>query len=85
MLLATSERRRFHLMTHPLADVATDVALIQAQRYREMTPGEKLALADALWDLAREATIAGVRMRNPDFDDARVEEAARLMLRRAAD
>ena len=32
-----------------------------------MSPGEKLSLADSLWDVVWSATQAGVRMRHPDL------------------
>ena len=50
-----------------------------------MTPTEKLACADAIWDLAWDAVTAGVRLRHPDMDDAAVTVAARALFRAAAD
>ena len=64
--------------------VSLDVATLQAQRYRQMTPDEKLACADALWDLAWDAVTTGVRLRQPDLDSAGVDQAARELFRRAA-
>lgn len=75
----------FHTMILPSPDVSDTVAELQAQRYRAMSPNEKLAKADALFDLAWDAIKAGVRMRHPDFDDAAVDRAARDLFRRAAD
>ena len=72
-------------MTYAPGDVVTDVAQLQAHRYRAMSPSEKLSLADAIWDLAWDATKAGVRMRRPELDEAAVEMAARAVLRRATD
>lgn len=66
-------------------DVAPDVAERQLRRYRQMTAAEKLECADALWDLAWEATRAGVRMRNPGFDESEVTRAARLVFADASD
>jgi hypothetical protein len=66
-------------------DVSPEVADMQARRYRAMSPEEKLARADALWDLAWEATRVGVRMRHPDYDESAVTRAARVIFRRAAD
>jgi hypothetical protein len=66
-------------------DVSERVATLQVQRYRAMSPAEKLARADALFDLAWDAVRAGVRMRHPDFDDAAVQRAARDLFRRAAE
>ncbi|MFN8580863.1 MAG: hypothetical protein U0163_07810 [Gemmatimonadaceae bacterium] len=66
-------------------DVAPDVAQLQLRRYRAMTPAEKLACADALWDLAWDAVRAGVRMRHPEFDDAAVTKASKAILGSARD
>ena len=66
-------------------DVPSALTERQMQRYREMSPSEKLALADGIWDLAWDATKAGVRLRNPALDDAGVEAQARRLLRDASD
>lgn len=50
-----------------------------------MTAAEKLACADALWELAWDATVAGVRMRHPDADEESIARDARAILRRATD
>lgn len=65
--------------------VSPDVAELQVRRYRAMTAAEKLRCADALWELAWDATKAGVRMRRPDFDEVAVTRAARVVFGRAAD
>ena len=75
----------FLTVTLPRPDVSDTVAALQLRRYRAMTPAEKLAQADALFDLAWDAVKAGVRMRHPDFDDAAVHHEARALFRRAAD
>ncbi len=72
-------------MISPPPDVSDTVAELQAQRYRAMSPSEKLRQADALFDLAWDAVNAGVRMRHPDFDDAAVRRAARAIFRCATD
>lgn len=58
---------------------------MQARRYREMSPAEKLARADALHDLAWEAASAGVRMRRPELDENAVQQAVRELYRHASD
>ncbi len=65
--------------------VSPDVAERQALRYRQMTPAEELAYADAIWDLAWDAVTSGVRLRDPELDDATVTRTARELFRRAAD
>ncbi len=72
-------------MDYQSRDVSPEVARRQTERYREMSPAEKLALADSLWDLAWDATKAGVRMRHPELTDAEVQRAARAVLRSARD
>lgn len=63
--------------------VSPDAALRQVKRYRAMTAAEKLACADALWDLAWDTTLAGARMRNPGAEEASTIRDAREILRRA--
>ena len=71
-------------MTTSIPDVAADVAARQALRYRQMSPDEKLALADSIWELAWDAVKAGVRLRHPAYDEASVNAVARDLFRRAA-
>lgn len=72
-------------MTFVQAGVSPEAARRQAERYRTMTPAEKLDCADALWELAWDATVAGVRMRHPDADPQSVLREARAILHRATD
>lgn len=65
--------------------VSTIVVEMQTRRYREMSPAEKLALADRLWDLAWDATRAGIRMRRPELSETAVAAQARDLMRRAPD
>ncbi len=65
--------------------VKPEVAELQVRRYRAMSPDEKLAVADALWELAWDATKAGVRMRDPGLDESEVTRAARRIFYREAD
>ena len=66
-------------------DVSDDVAVRQTERYRKMSPQEKLSHADSLWDVVLSATEAGIRMRHPELDSRQVELAARTQLRSATD
>jgi hypothetical protein len=72
-------------MISPPDGVSPEVAQRQVARYRSMTAEEKLACADALWDLAWAATKAGVRMRHPEIDDRALVRDARAIIRLAAD
>ena len=72
-------------MRYSPSDVLPEVAELQVRRYRAMSPAEKLACADALWDLAWDATLAGIRMRHPEYDESAVTRAARAIFRSAAD
>jgi hypothetical protein len=85
--LVASACRTAQVRFMPLAqlDVSPEVAALQAQRYRQMTPAEKLARADAIWELAWDAVTTGVRLRAPDLDAAAVTRTARALFRRAAD
>lgn len=74
-----------HGMSFRPPDVSPEVAELQVRRYRVMSPAEKLALADALWRVARDAIRAGVRMRHPELDEPAVDRATREIMRRAAD
>jgi len=84
-LLAAGPVATFLTVSFPTPDVSDAVAALQVRRYRAMSPAEKLAQADALFDLAWDAVKAGVRMRHPDFDDAAVHHAARALFFRATD
>lgn len=72
-------------MSLSILDVSPEVAELQVRRYRSMSPAEKLAQADALWRVARDATRAGLRMRHPNLDEPAVDRAAREMMRRGTD
>lgn len=72
-------------MTYNSPDVSPDVAARQLLRYRQMSPDEKLALADGIWDLAWAAVTAGIRLRHPAYDESTVLATARAAFRRAAD
>ncbi len=72
-------------MDYRAPDVSPDMAARQAERYRRMTPNQKLAIADDIWRLSWEAVRAGVRLRHPTFDEATVDAHARVIFRRAAD
>jgi hypothetical protein len=72
-------------MIQPPAGVSPAVAERQLARFRSMTAAEKLACADALWDLVWSGTLAGIRMRHPDLDENSIVRDARAILYRAAD
>lgn len=84
-LVVTGSVPQFQAMIYSPPDVLPEVADLQVRRYRAMSPAEKLACADALWNLAWDATRAGVRMRHPDFDESAVTSAARAIFRGATD
>ena len=72
-------------MAYEMRDVNGEVARRQIERYRVMSPAEKLALADSLWDVVWDATKAGVRIRQPTLTEPEVERAASSQLRDAHD
>ena len=67
------------------ADGSIRASQIQLDRFRMMSPAEKLACADSLWELVWDATKAGIRMRHPDADEHAVVREARAILARATD
>lgn len=72
-------------MSFAAPHVSFEVAERQAARYRAMTPDQKLACADAIWDLVWDAVTAGVRLRQPEPDEVGVTRVARELFRRASD
>ena len=73
------------LMPFSPPDVSPEITALQRLRYREMSAADKLAIADALSDLAWDAAKAGVRLRNPALDEAGVEALARELFASAPD
>jgi hypothetical protein len=51
----------------------------QIERYRQMTGEQRLKIALGLHEMSCEVARAGIRLQNPDFDEAGVE---RLLRRR---
>lgn len=49
----------------------------QIERYRQMTPGERVQVALRLHRLACEVSREGIRAQFPDFDEAAVERELR--------
>jgi hypothetical protein len=49
----------------------------QKRIYQNMTPEEKLRIAAALYDSARELKAAGLRAQHPDWSDERIREEVR--------
>jgi len=68
-----------------VVDDAANVPMNVRRPYRSMSPAEKLACADALWDLAWDTMRAGMRMPHPEYDESAVTSAARAIFRSAAD
>ena len=55
----------------------------QIERYREMTPGERIAIALRLHELASEVARCGIRARHPHATPEQVEEMLRARRRLA--
>ena len=47
---------------------------LQIERYRQMTPGERIEIALRLHELASEMARAGIRAQYPDADHEQVEQ-----------
>jgi hypothetical protein len=62
-------------------DTTAEADLVQLEAYRRMGGAGRAAVVFRLNDLAREAAMAGIRARHPDYDDERQRLAyARLVL-----
>ena len=66
-------------MINPQAPPETELTLLQ-----RLTPADKLRVAFQLRETAWQLTAAGVRLRQPQLDDAAVEERVREIFLRAA-
>ena len=53
-------------------DTTPDAQRIHAAVLRQMTPEERIHAAFAMSEDARQITCAGIRSRNPEWDEARV-------------
>jgi hypothetical protein len=79
--------------TVALSDTSAAARQVYLQRLAEMTPGERVRLAAALWGTAHSLQRAAMRRGNPDADEAEIafqiavsrfgEELARTAYRRA--
>ena len=61
------------------ADTDPDAHALQIELYRRMTGAERLAIAFRLTEMTREAAIAGIRARHPDYDEDDVHAAFRRL------
>jgi hypothetical protein len=62
-------------LKHPLlpaADTSPDAHEAQIEAYRRMTGAERVQIAFRLTELTRQATMAGIRSRHPEYDDQQV-------------
>ena len=63
------------------ADTSSEAARVQIEVYRRMGPEKRLELALQLGDSLREFVAAGVRLRQPDWNEGQVRrELMRLYL-----
>lgn len=62
-------------MVHP--DTPPEVRRLQDAIWREMSPERKLDLVGRFWLQARAWKRAALRQAHPDWDDARLDRAAR--------
>ena len=63
-----------------LDDTDSEIRRLQFDAYRRMTGEERVLLASELSEQARQTTIAGIRSRNPEFDDDQVMEEFLVVL-----
>jgi hypothetical protein len=50
---------------------------IQKRIYKTMSPEKKLAIAQSLYETARELKAAGLRVQHPDWDEDRIRARVR--------
>jgi hypothetical protein len=63
-----------------LSDTDPEVRRLQLLAYRAMTPGERIELAVQMSEDMRAISLAGIRARRPELDEAgALEELARLV------
>jgi hypothetical protein len=55
-----------------------------AERYRSMTPQERLSLGFSMWDVMVSAAEAGIRYHHPDWNEQQVKQEIVQRIRRAA-
>lgn len=55
-----------------LRDTSTEVRDRQIERYRAMTPSERVAIAVEMSEAGRQLALDGIRARNPELDDEQV-------------
>lgn len=67
----------------PLCDPHAEEVLTQA--FRRMTPAQRLAMVDEMWESLRTMILCQLRSAHPDWSDDRLSsETARRMSREAA-
>lgn len=66
------------------SDMSPEAATHYDNAVRHMTPEQKLASAEALWRMAWELKIAGVRMQNPEWSEAQITARVRQLFLCAA-
>jgi hypothetical protein len=66
------------------SDMSPAAATQYDNSVRQMTPEQKLASAEALWHMAWELKIAGVRMQNPEWSEAQITAGVRQLFLCAA-
>jgi hypothetical protein len=55
-----------------LSDTSPAAREVYLQRLAEVTPGERVRLAVALWEAGQSLQWAAARRRNPDADEAQI-------------
>ncbi len=63
-----------------VSDTDIDAKAVQRAALARLTPGERMQAAMAMADEVKEVTLAGIRLRNPDYDDAAVHRAWMVIL-----
>ena len=64
----------------PVTDTSSAADAKQFELYRSLSPSERVRIALNLSEMIRRTTIAGIRRRHPEYDDAEVVEALRELV-----
>jgi len=59
----------------PATDTSPDVAALQLELFRALSPGARATIAAELSDAVRETALAGIRRRHPEWTEHQVSRS----------
>ena len=63
----------------PAADTSSEAHAVHIKLYRAFTPEKRLLMGLKMADDGRELAKAGIRSRHPDYSEAQIEDALRVI------